>query len=107
MMAQRLGPVVIDFETRRDDLSVVDVPEDCVGYVMGRQGSALRGMEEEWGTLMFFAKVAGSGDHNKGRGTERLAIFGTRRSRRGAELKVMSAVGAFSGSCSVHALPPV
>ena len=89
MLAQRVGPVTIDFDTPRDDLSVVDVPEDCVGYVMGRQGTALRGMEEEWGTLMFFAKVAGSGE---GRGTERLAIFGTRRARRGAELKVMSAV---------------
>jgi len=92
VLAQRVGPVIIDFETRRDDLSVVNVPEDCVGYVMGRQGAALRGMEEEWGTLMFFAKVAGSGDGNNGRGMERLAIFGTRRSRRGAELKVMSAV---------------
>ena len=92
MLAQRVGPVIIDFETRRDDLSVVNVPEDCVGYVMGRQGAALRGMEEEWGTLMFFAKVAGSGEGNSGRGLERLAIFGTRRSRRGAELKVMSAV---------------
>ena len=89
VLAQRVGPVTIDFETKRDDLSVVDVPEDCVGYVMGRQGQALRGMEEEWGTLMFFAKVQGSGE---GRGTERLAIFGTRRARRGAELKVMSAV---------------
>jgi len=92
VLAQRVGPVTIDFDTPRDDLSVVNVPEDCVGYVMGRQGTALRGMEEEWGTLMFFAKVAGSGDHNNGRGTERLAIFGTRRARRGAELKVMSAV---------------
>jgi hypothetical protein len=92
VLAQRVGPVTIDFETRRDDLSVITVPEDCVGYVMGRQGAALRGMEEEWGTLMFFAKVAGSGDHNNGRGTEKLAIFGTRRARRGAELKVMSAV---------------
>jgi len=92
VLAQRVGPVTIDFETKRDDLSVVVVPEDCVGYVMGRQGAALRGMEEEWGTLMFFAKVAGSGDHNNGRGNEKLAIFGTRRARRGAELKVMSAV---------------
>lgn len=75
--------MTIDFNEPRDDLSVVIVPEDCVGYVMGRQGTALRGMEEEWGTLMVFAKVDG---------TEKLAIFGTRRARRGAELKVMSAV---------------
>ena len=57
VLAQRVGPVTIDFETRRNDLSVVNVPEDCVGFVMGRQGQTLRGMEEEWGTLMFFAKA--------------------------------------------------
>ena len=88
VLAQRVGPVTIDFDEPRDDLSVVTVPEDCVGYVMGRGGQALRGMEEEWGTLMFFAKVAGG----HGSGSEKLAIFGTRRARRGAELKVMSAV---------------
>ena len=57
MLAQRVGPVTIDFSEKREDLSVVTVPEDCVGYVMGRGGQALRGMEEEWGTLMFFAKA--------------------------------------------------
>ena len=31
--------------------------QDCVGYVMGRGGQVLRSMEEEWGTLMFFAKT--------------------------------------------------
>jgi hypothetical protein len=36
---------------------VVDVPEDCVGFVMGRGGNTLRSMEEEWGSLMFFAQV--------------------------------------------------
>ena len=82
VLAQRVGPVSIDFSRQRDDLSVVSVPEDCVGFVMGRQGATLRGMEEEWGTLMFFAKVAGNDS-----GSEKLAIFGTRRARRGAELK--------------------
>ena len=64
--------------------------QDCVGYVMGRGGVVLRSMEEEWGTLMFFAKTKDS-DGNNSEG-EILAIFGTRRGRRGAELKVMSAV---------------
>ena len=36
---------------------MVDVPEDCVGFVMGRGGNTLRSMEEEWGSLMFFAQV--------------------------------------------------
>ena len=67
---------------------VVDVPEDCVGFVMGKGGNTLRQMEEEWGTLMFFAQVGEPGHEE----TEKLCIFGALRSRRGAELKVMSAV---------------
>ena len=97
VLAQRTGPVYIDHTMRRDDLSILMVPMDCVGYVMGRGGQVLRDMENEWGTLMFFAKKkedegkpdAGGKD---GKVQEILAIFGTRRSRRGAELKVMSAV---------------
>jgi predicted RNA-binding protein Jag len=73
------------------------VPMDCVGYVMGRGGQVLRDMENEWGTLMFFAKKKedegkADADAKDGKVQEILAIFGTRRSRRGAELKVMSAV---------------
>ena len=51
------GPVFIDFSVQRPDLTAVDVPEECVGFVTGRGGAVLRGLEEEWGTLMFFAKV--------------------------------------------------
>uniref|UniRef100_A0A7S0KSC7 C3H1-type domain-containing protein n=1 Tax=Micromonas pusilla TaxID=38833 RepID=A0A7S0KSC7_MICPS len=96
VLSQRTGPVYIDHTMRRDDLSIVMVPMDCVGYVMGRGGQVLRDMENEWGTLMFFAKK--KEDEGKDAGSdgakvqEILAIFGTRRSRRGAELKVMSAV---------------
>ena len=58
MTQQRVGPVHITLEgTGRSDLTVVDVPEDCVGFCMGRGGATLRSMEEEWGTLMFFAQV--------------------------------------------------
>lgn len=87
VLSQRTGDVYISLHEQRDDLSVVTVPEDCVGYVMGRGGQVLRQMEQEWGTLMFFAKV--KDDSAVG---EKLAIFGTRRGRRGSELKVMSAV---------------
>jgi hypothetical protein len=58
--------------------------QDCVGFIMGRGGSVLRGIEEEWGTLMFFALVKGG----KFSGLEKLAIFGDRRARRASELKV-------------------
>jgi hypothetical protein len=55
---KRVGPVHIDLSREtRDDLTVMDVPEDCVGFVMGRAGATLRSMEEEWGSLMFFAQV--------------------------------------------------
>merc|ERR1719198_1444378 len=48
-------------------------------------------MEEEWGVLMFFMNKAG--EKGKGRGgSEMLIICGSKRSRRGAELKVMSGV---------------
>eukprot|EP00854_Cymbomonas_tetramitiformis_P010024 gene10024-11865_t len=50
---------------------------------MGKGGKVLRSIEEEWGSLMFFAEVKGGKYH----GTEKLAIFGNRRARRGAELK--------------------
>ena len=90
VLAQRIGPVRIDMQTPRPDMTVVDVPRDCVGYVTGRGGQVLRSLEAEWGTLMFFAKDKNSeGSSND---IEKLAIFGSRRSRRGAELKVMSAV---------------
>ena len=82
---QRIGPVHINLDDGgRDDLTVVDVPEDCVGFVMGRGGNTLRSMEEEWGSLMFFAQVREPGQEE----IEKLCIFGSVRSRRGAELKV-------------------
>ena len=49
----------IGFGTRvviTGDASQVDVPEDCVGYITGKGGAVLRSLEEEWGTLMFFAR---------------------------------------------------
>mmetsp|Transcript_34329 Transcript_34329/g.78325 ORF Transcript_34329/g.78325 Transcript_34329/m.78325 type:complete len:401 (-) Transcript_34329:451-1653(-) len=92
VLAQRVGPVYIDFDAGRDDLTAVDVPTDCVGYVTGKNGVVLRSLEEEWGTLMFFAKDKSQSRAESDRETERLAIFGSPRARCGAELKVMSAV---------------
>eukprot|EP00756_Hemistasia_phaeocysticola_P017356 Hpha_TRINITY_DN15533_c3_g3::TRINITY_DN15533_c3_g3_i1::g.105241::m.105241 len=89
VMAQRVGPVYIDERDSDDDLSLLTVPTECVGFVTGSQGNFLRTMEEEWGTLMFFAESRGS---EKSGSTEKLAIFGPKYGRRGAELKVMSSV---------------
>eukprot|EP00923_Selenidium_pygospionis_P031352 GHVN01055548.1.p1 GENE.GHVN01055548.1~~GHVN01055548.1.p1 ORF type:complete len:402 (+),score=52.66 GHVN01055548.1:84-1289(+) len=90
VMQQRVGPVKLEFEPdSRDDLTCIKVPHECVGYVTGRKGQGLRSIEEEWCTLMFFTDLR---SERVGE-SERLAIFGIdERARRGAELKVMSAV---------------
>lgn len=89
VMAQRTGPVSITEDYNDDDLTMLNVPQEAVGFVTGRAGNFLRTIEEEWNTLMFFCEV-GKGGRNKE--YEKLAIFGEVRARRGAELKVLSAV---------------
>jgi len=89
VMAQRTGPVTVTEDYDDDDLTMLQVPQEAVGFVTGRAGNFLRTIEEEWKTLMFFCEV-GSGGRN--RDYEKLAIFGSVRGRRGAELKVLSAV---------------
>ena len=115
VLAQRLGAITVDVSTPRTDLSVVDVPPDCVAYVMGKHGKVLRSMETEFGTLMFFGSLVGNvgGDGNADNGsdgssemsdkksTEVLCILGNRRGRRGSELKVMSAVEHKTPGCFV------
>lgn len=95
---QRVGPVELGCTPEeRDDLTCIPVPHDCVGYVTGRKGQGLRFIEEEWDTLMFFTNLQPqqqrSSESSPPKEFENLAIFGVdRRRRRGAELKVMSAV---------------
>mmetsp|Transcript_66352 Transcript_66352/g.188404 ORF Transcript_66352/g.188404 Transcript_66352/m.188404 type:complete len:623 (-) Transcript_66352:202-2070(-) len=91
LFEQLEGPVYVEGWEDREDVTVLDIPSDCVGYVTGSRRAALGGMEEEWGTLMFFMTKPGSKGKGRGNG-EQLAIFGDRRARRGAELKVMSSV---------------
>ena len=63
VMAQRVGPVTIeDNNNEDDDLTVIQVPSEAVGFVTGSQGNFLRQVEEEWGTLMFFADFRGRGE---------------------------------------------
>ena len=85
---QRVGKVAIDTVEERDDFGALRVPQDCIGFIMGRNGATLRSMEEEWGVMMCFATVK----HPAFEGGESLCIFGPFRARRGAELKTMSAV---------------
>merc|ERR1719333_533810 len=91
LFMQLEGPVYVDGWEDRDDCTVVDIPSDCIGYITGARRATLGAMEEEWGTLMFFMNKAE--DKGRGRGgSEKLAIFGNERARRGSELKVMSGV---------------
>jgi hypothetical protein len=65
-MAQRVGPVTIDDNNSQDDdLTVIQVPSEAVGFVTGSQGNFLRQVEEEWGTLMFFADFRGRGERQE------------------------------------------
>eukprot|EP00959_Pyramimonas_sp_CCMP1952_P322757 6753879-Pyramimonas_sp.AAC.1 len=91
VMAQRVGPVHVDADDADDDLTLVEVPTECVGFVTGKQGNFLRTMEDEWGVIMFFAEFKGQQERRQG-STEKLAMFGPLRGRRGAELKVLSAI---------------
>jgi len=94
LFMQLEGPVWVEGWEDRDDITVLDIPSDCIGYVTGSRRAALGGMEEEWGTLMFFMTKPGQGkgDRRGGGFGEQLAILGPERGRRGAELKVMSSV---------------
>lgn len=64
-MAQRVGPVTIDENFEDDDLTVIQVPSEAVGFVTGSQGNFLRQVEEEWSTLMFFADFRGRGERHE------------------------------------------
>jgi hypothetical protein len=65
VMAQRVGPVKIDDDNDDDDLTVILVPSEAVGFVTGAQGNFLRQVEEEWGTLMFFADFRGRAERKE------------------------------------------
>jgi len=87
LLDQRKASVKIDPADYVADLTLVDVPVDCKGFVTGRQGGTLRKIERECATLMTFCKVNESDDDD-----EPLAIFGNRRGRLVAQLKIMSVV---------------
>jgi hypothetical protein len=87
LFLQLAGPVHVDQSTRTD-MCVVEVPTSCVGYVTGNRRETLGKMEEEWGVLMFFLDSYKDDPERHKRTMEKLAIFGPKRNRRGAELKV-------------------
>lgn len=94
VQAQRVGPVHVE-DSDDGDLTMMDVPNGCVGFVTGSGGNFLRTCEEEWGTLMFFCDYQSPNQgSDRQAAVERLAIFGAPAGRAGAELKVMAAIEA-------------
>jgi len=91
LFGQLEGPVYVDGWEDRTDCCVVHVPSDCIGYITGNRRATLGRMEEEWGTLMFFMTKEGDKGGRQG-WSEKLVIFGSDRSRRGAELKCMNEI---------------
>ena len=56
-MAQRTGPVHIDDDYYDGDVTMLDIPQEAVGFVTGRAGNFLRSFDEEWCVLVFFCEV--------------------------------------------------
>lgn len=88
VLRQRVGKIIVDTSTPRDDMSVVDVPPSCTAYITGKQGQGLRRIEADTGTLMFFGKPTTDPED----APEKLIILGNRKARRGSELQVMSSI---------------
>lgn len=92
VMVQRVRPVTLDPKDHPDDLTIVNIPYDAVSFVTGKGGRFLRMVEEEFGTLLFFLGSSGKAQGSRGANESmQLAIFGNQRSRRGSELKIMTA----------------
>ncbi|EER20146.1 hypothetical protein Pmar_PMAR026736 [Perkinsus marinus ATCC 50983] len=95
LLNKKNEPLELDPEDR-EDCSWIDVPQDTIGYVTGRERSTLHALEEETETLMFFQDkdVGGSGPRVRGQQDEieKLIILGPTRGRRIAQLKLMSAI---------------
>ena len=63
LIAQRTGTVSVD-TLDRDDVTVVDAPAECIGFITGFKGQTLREIEASSGTFIF--TDAGSKDSETG-----------------------------------------
>eukprot|EP00494_Astrolonche_serrata_P023740 UN23998 len=86
LLDQRHCDTTVDVKEHTGDLTLVKVPSSCKGFITGKRGATLRQIEREHATLMTFCKRSEDDEE------EPLAIFGTKRGRLGAQLKVMSIV---------------
>eukprot|EP00397_Hematodinium_sp_SG-2012_P009137 GEMP01009212.1.p1 GENE.GEMP01009212.1~~GEMP01009212.1.p1 ORF type:complete len:1002 (+),score=278.11 GEMP01009212.1:418-3423(+) len=93
------GPATLNETEHKDDMTIIDVPCDTIGFVSGKQESFLRLIEEEFHAILFFIVEKKAGEDEKpdkggkrDMASEKLAIIGRQRCRRGAELKIMAAI---------------
>ncbi|OLP83760.1 hypothetical protein AK812_SmicGene35431 [Symbiodinium microadriaticum] len=89
VQAQRVGPVHVDNGHDDGDLTMMDVPNNCVAFVTGSGGNFLRACEEAEAT-----PVEAATDWLMLSASAGLAIFGPPWGRAGAELKIMAAIEA-------------
>lgn len=86
LLQQRKGALSVD--TRgRDDVTVVEVPRESVGFITGHKGESLRDIERQTGTFCFADGEKGSSSRDSGP-FERLLIFGASSEVRGRLLTV-------------------
>lgn len=87
-LQQRNRKMTIDFaelETR-DDCSTLDIPKECVGFVLGNRGATLRTFEEQSAAYLVF-------DNDQLRaGKKRLYLLGAKKAREKAHTMVQEAV---------------
>eukprot|EP00747_Dinoflagellata_sp_TGD_P105728 gnl/TRDRNA2_/TRDRNA2_169641_c1_seq3.p1 gnl/TRDRNA2_/TRDRNA2_169641_c1~~gnl/TRDRNA2_/TRDRNA2_169641_c1_seq3.p1 ORF type:complete len:110 (-),score=14.18 gnl/TRDRNA2_/TRDRNA2_169641_c1_seq3:51-380(-) len=88
LLQSKDGPMRIQTDGR-DDVTVVNVPKDCVGYITGQNRETLSRVEESNGVMtLFINSNVKAGSHGLTSAPEELAIFGPQRGRCGAELMI-------------------
>ncbi|CAK9077468.1 Hypothetical protein (Fragment) [Durusdinium trenchii] len=100
-VGNKTGRISID-PSSREDVTLVPVPRDCIGYVMGDKRKTLSRLEEDWETLIFFVDSRALPFSYHEEDVEGLAIFGAERGRAGTELKVMGAVETKIPQCGTQ-----
>merc|ERR1712151_791891 len=80
LLRQRVGENVHVDHKGRDDVTMIMVPSQCIGFVTGHKGSSLRAIEEETSTFCFIEGTVDDLEEQKP-----LLIFGCVEDRRLAE----------------------
>lgn len=80
LLTQRKGVVIVDTR-RREDVTVVEIPREAVGFVTGHKGEGLRAVEAQTGTFCFTDGDRG-GQGRSNPGFETVLVFGASKAVR-------------------------